>query len=149
GGGHNMWARADAFHFVWKRMSGDLSLTAEVRWLGAGKDPHRKACLVIRQNLDPDCPYAAAALHGDGLTTLAYREVAGGLTYEIRSAVSRPARIGIVKQGKRFFLLVGGAAGPMRRAGGSIRLALKKPFYVGLAVCAHDDRVRETAEFRD
>src|SRR5437867_3951920 len=28
GGGKNMWGQEDAFHFVWKRMSGDVALTA-------------------------------------------------------------------------------------------------------------------------
>jgi hypothetical protein len=149
GGGENIWARTDAFHFVWKRMTGDVSLAADVRWPRAGGNAHRKACLLIRQSLGPDCPYVGAALHGDGLTTLHYRETADGLTYEIRSDVSGPARIGLEKQGDRFFLLVGPAGRPLRRAGGSVKLSLKEPFYVGLAVCAHDDRVLETAEFRD
>src|SRR5436309_15027797 len=49
GGGENMWSATDAFHFVWKRMSGDLSLSADIRWIGAGGNPHRKACLLIRE----------------------------------------------------------------------------------------------------
>jgi Tol biopolymer transport system component len=149
GGGQNMWARTDAFHFVWQRASGDVSLAADVRWVGEGKEAHRKACLLIRQSLDADSAYADAALHGDGLTSLQYRETAGGLTYEIQSDVSRPSRIGIEKQSDRFFMLVGRPGQPLRRAGGSIKLALKEPFYVGLAVCSHDDAVLETAEFRD
>ena len=54
GGGENMWFANDAFHFVWKRVSGDVSLSADVRWIGAGGNAHRKACLIIRQSLDPD-----------------------------------------------------------------------------------------------
>ncbi len=30
GSGENMWFAKDAFHFVWKKVSGDLSLTADV-----------------------------------------------------------------------------------------------------------------------
>src|SRR6516225_4952705 len=51
GSGENMWSTADAFHFVWKRMSGDIALEAEVAFRGMGKNPHRKACLLIRQSL--------------------------------------------------------------------------------------------------
>src|SRR5262245_50928361 len=75
GGGENMWAATDAFHYVWKRVSGDLSIAADIQIIGAGGNAHRKACLIIRQNLDADSPYADAALHGDGLTSLQYREV--------------------------------------------------------------------------
>ena len=31
GGGENMWAAADAFHYVWKRVSGDLSIAADIQ----------------------------------------------------------------------------------------------------------------------
>src|SRR5689334_9449727 len=48
GSGENMWFTRDAFHFVWKRVAGDVALAADVAFLGAGKNPHRKACLMIR-----------------------------------------------------------------------------------------------------
>ena len=78
GGGANMWFTNDAFHFVWKKVSGEITLAADIRILGAGGDPHRKAVLLVRQSLDPDAAYADAALHGDGLTSLQYRETQGG-----------------------------------------------------------------------
>src|SRR5258707_7338357 len=31
GGGENMWAMTDAFQFVWKRMSADVSISADIR----------------------------------------------------------------------------------------------------------------------
>ncbi len=52
GGGENMWFTNDAFHFVWKKMSGDFTLTADVKFIGTGGNPHRKACLLVRQSLD-------------------------------------------------------------------------------------------------
>ena len=84
--GENMWFAKDAFHYVWKKASGDLSLSADVSFLGKGVDPHRKACLIFRQTLDADSVYADVALHGDGLVSLQFREAKGG---ETRSAVKR------------------------------------------------------------
>ena len=49
---------------------------------------------------DADSAYADAVLHGDGLTSLQYREAKGARTYEIQSAVSAPARLRIEKRGK-------------------------------------------------
>src|SRR5271155_1787989 len=49
GGGANMWFTNDAFHFVWVKMSGDFTLTAEIRWFGTNGNPPRKACLLVRQ----------------------------------------------------------------------------------------------------
>src|SRR5690349_4561096 len=36
GAGENMWETRDAFHYVWKRASGDLSATADV-WFAEKK----------------------------------------------------------------------------------------------------------------
>ncbi len=65
GSGANMWFTNDAFHFVWKQFSGDVTLAADISFLGAGGDPHRKACLLVRQSLDTGSAYADAAIHGD------------------------------------------------------------------------------------
>ena len=32
GSGHNMWAAEDAFQYAWRRVEGDLTLTADVTW---------------------------------------------------------------------------------------------------------------------
>ena len=70
GGGETMWFSNDAFHFIWKQASGNISLAADIRWIGTGGNPHRKACLLIRQTLDPDSPYVDAVVHGNGLTSI-------------------------------------------------------------------------------
>jgi TolB protein len=147
GGGENMWFTNDAFHFVWKKMAGDLKLAADIRWPAAGGNAHRKACLIIRQDLDPDSPYADAALHGDGLTSLQYRETAGASTREIQSNVSGPARLAIHRRGDYVWLSVGAAGGKLQPAGGSFRIRFHDPVYVGLGVCAHDNRALEQAAF--
>src|SRR5713226_2337726 len=36
GGGENMWFTNDAFHFVWKKFSGDVTLAADVAFVAAG-----------------------------------------------------------------------------------------------------------------
>lgn len=147
GGGENMWATTDAFHFVWKRVSGDLALAADIRFLGTGGNAHRKAVLIIRQSLDPDAAYADAALHGDGLTSLQYREEKGGPTREIQASVKAPSRIQIEKRGDYVFMSLARAGEPLQSAGGSFRIKLTEPFYVGLGVCAHDNNTIEKAVF--
>lgn len=147
GGGANMWFTNDACHFVWRLMSSDVALAADIRWPAAGGDPHRKACLMFRQTTDPDSPYADAVLHGDGLTSLQYREERGGPTREIQSNVTGPQRLRLEKRGRYVSMSVGRPGEPLAPAGGSFRLELQEPFLVGLAVCAHDNARLETAEF--
>ena len=147
GGGENMWFTNDAFHFVWKKVSGDVTLAADIAFLGTGGNAHRKACLMVRQNLAPDSAYADAALHGDGLTSLQYREATGARTYEIQSNVSAPRRLRIEKRGKYVSMSIARAGEELHPAGGSFRLILEEPFYVGLGVCAHDNNALEKAMF--
>ena len=122
GGGENMWATTDAFHYVWKRMSGDLSLAADIRWVGTEGNAHRKAGLVIRQSLDPDSPYADVVVHGNGLTSIQYREVRGGPTREIQSNVSAPRRIRIDKQGDSVSMSVAREGETLDSAGASFKI---------------------------
>ncbi len=147
GGGENMWFATDAFHFVWRSASGDVSLAADVRFLGTGGNAHRKAALLIRQGLEPDAPYVDAVVHGDGLTSIQYREVKGGPTREIQSNVRAPRRIRIEKEGAYVFLSVAAEGEALHSAGGSFRIALAEPFLIGLGVCAHDNAAFEKAVF--
>ena len=142
-----MWFTNDAFHFVWKKVSGDVALAADIVFKGQGIDPHRKACLLIRQSLDADSAYADAALHGDGLTSLQYREAKGALTREIQSNIRGPRRLRLEKRGKYVSMSVAGDGEALRPAGGSFRIVLEEPFYIGMGVCAHNDSALETAVF--
>jgi TolB protein len=149
GGGENMWFTNDAFHFLWKRVSGDFDLRAAIEWLGSGGNPHRKACLLVRQELSADAPYIDVAVHGNGLTSLQFRETQGGLTHEIQANVTRPARVGMVRQGNLFFMNLLESDGSFGPSGPFMRMALSDPVYVGLGVCAHDDKALEKARFSE
>jgi TolB protein len=137
GGGANMWFTNDAFHYVWKQVSGDVSISADIRWLTEDGNAHRKACLVIRQSLEPDSAYADVAVHGNGLTCLQYREGPGEMTREIEASLTSPGRVTLEKRGNYVSL----------STGGSFRIQFQEPFYVGLAVCSHNDDAAATAEF--
>ncbi len=147
GSGVNMWFTSDAFQFAWKKVSGNVSLTADIRWIGTGGNPHRKACLLIRQSLDANSPYADVAVHGEGLTSLQFRETAGAPTHEIQSNISAPQRVRIEKEGDVVFISLAREGDTLRSAGGSFKLKVRDPFYVGLGVCAHDSTATEQAVF--
>ena len=146
GGGANIWASTDAFQFAWKKVTGDVTVTADVRFIGAGAMAHRKAALMIRQNLEPGSAYADVSLHGDGLTSLQFRPTANAITQEIRSELKGPVRIRIERRGDRFTLYAGNP-GEELKPGGPATVALQDPVYIGLAVCSHDANVLETAVF--
>lgn len=148
GSGENMWFAIDAFHFAWKKMSGNVSLTADISFADTSGSAHKKAVLMVRQSLDADSAYADVALHASGLTSLQYREEKGATTHEVQSNISAPARLRIVKQGDFVYLWLADASGGFKVAGASVRLPLQGPFYVGIGVCSHDKDAVEKAVFR-
>src|SRR6202790_5364983 len=111
GSGENIWSTADAFHFVWKKVAGDVSLAANISFLGKGGNEHRKAVLMVRQSLDADSVYADVALHGNGLTALQYRDEKGAATHEIQTQETHPSipgteRLRIEKRGNFVYLFL-------------------------------------------
>ncbi|HEV2274490.1 MAG TPA: biopolymer transporter Tol [Acidobacteriaceae bacterium] len=144
--GADMWGHADNVHFVWKKVSGDVSLAADIAFPTPGGHDHRKAVLMIRQTLEADSVYADAARHGNGMTALQYREQRGDLTQTIEAGISSPSRLRIEKQGDTVTMWLSAAGGPMALSG-SVQLPLKGEFYVGLGVCSHDKDRAETAVF--
>lgn len=146
GSGANIWAREDAFQFLWKKLSGDLAFTVDVAWVGTGRDAHRKACAMVRQGLDADDPYVDVAVHGDGLIELQYRKAKGGETFGIRTPLKAPATVRLERDGDVFTASVRKGGGPFQPVG-ALALALPDPVHVGLAVSAHNATVRETALF--
>ena len=147
GSGENMWFASDAFQFVWKKVSGDVTLTADIAFPVKGGNAHRKAVLMIRQSLDADSAYADAALHGDGLTSLQARTEKGAATHEVQANGTAPSRLRIMKHGEQVYIFLAGESEPLRFAGGSMRLALQEPYYVGIGVCSHEKDAVETAVF--
>jgi TolB protein len=145
GSGENMWFAADAFQFVWKKMSGDVTLTADISFLTKTGNEHKKAALMLRQSLDADSVYADIALHASGLTSLQFRDEKGAITREIQSNLSAPKRLRITKRGDYVYMSLGDT--DLKAAGGWIRIPLQGPFYVGLGVCSHDKDVMEQAVF--
>jgi hypothetical protein len=147
--GENIWGTADAFQFVWKKVSGDVSVTAEVAFPTTTGDPHKKAVLMVRQSLDADAAYADAAVHASGLASLQSREEKGAATHEVQANVTAPRRVRITKAGAYFYMSVAAEGEDLHLAGGSMKVALKDPFYVGIGLSAHNKDATETAIFRN
>jgi len=147
GGGANMWGATDAFYFVWKKASGDLTFTADIQWVGTSAAEHRKAVLIVRQSLDPGSPYADAVSHGNGLTSLQFRGAPNEQTYQIVAAEDGPSRLRIVKKGSRFTMYFGKPGEELKTSGPVEFVTVQEPFYVGLGVCSHVATTLETAVF--
>ncbi len=148
GSGADMWAMADAFHFLYKQVSGDVALTANIHWVGEEGDRNRKACLIVRQTLELGSAYVDAAAHGDGHIALQWRTTADGETGDAESkAVTNPRTMRIEKRGDQFQMFAAAAEDELKPIGEPFKLSLKEPFYIGLGVCSHDNSKLERVEF--
>jgi hypothetical protein len=159
--GYNVWYTRDEFRFLWTKMSGDVSLAADIAFPDPNGYGDRKAVLIIRQDLDDDSKEAIAALHGLGMIQLAQRPEKnvrvkdmeyriggrgrpGGATPDSLVGVMAK-RIGIEKHGDSFALFVSLEGEPMHQFGPPIDLHLDGPFYVGIGFCSHLPEKSDTA----
>ncbi len=152
--GYNIWYNRDEFRYLWKKMSGDVSLAADIAFPNPGGYGDRKAVLVIRQDLDDDSKEIMTALHGAGLIHLAQRPEKNANIKENeridsrgagRSAGSVAARIGIERRGGFVTLFVSLAGEPMHQVGAPVQLHFDEPFYVGIGFCSHLPDKSDTA----
>lgn len=141
---YNIWYTRDEFRYLWKKMSGDVSLAADVTFPNAAGYDDRKAVFVIRQDLDDDSKEIMTALHGGGLIHLALRpeknvnmKEAHRLKPEGSRTSGKPIRIGIEKHGNLFALFLSLDGEPMHQVGEPVELRFDAPFYVGVGFCSH------------
>jgi hypothetical protein len=159
--GYNVWYTRDEFRYLWKKVSGDVSLAADINFPDPNGYGDRKAVLVIRQSLDDDSKEALVALHGGGMIQLAQRAEKnirvkdmefriggrgrpGGASPDSLVGVSAK-RIGIEKRGDSFALFVSLEGEPMHQFGPPITVHLDGPFYVGIGFCSHLPDKSDTA----
>jgi Tol biopolymer transport system component len=145
GSGKNMWANNDQFHFLWKKIKGDFMISATVRFIGKGTDPHRKIGIMARNELTANSPYADACVHGDGLTSLQYRPADTAQTYQVQLASNAPVHIELQRSGN-VFTFSAATAGENYKTGFK-ELALNEEVYAGLFICSHNENVMEKAIF--
>jgi hypothetical protein len=159
--GYNVWYTRDEFRYLWRPMSGDVSLAADITYPDPNGYGDRKAVLMIRQSLDDDSKAAMVALHGAGMVHLAWRPERDLRVTDMEFRMGgrgRPGgqspdslvpivarRIGIEKHGDEFSLFVSLDGEPMHQFGPPIKLHLDGPFYVGIGFCSHLPETVDTA----
>jgi hypothetical protein len=141
--GYNIWYTRDEFRFLWKKLSGDVSLAADATFPTPNGYGDRKVVLIVRQNLEDDSKEAMIGEHGTGMIHLAQRPEKGAsindLQYRFGGGLDGvlAKRIGIEKHGDSFAIFVSLQGEPMHQFGPPISLHFDEPFYVGIGFCSH------------
>jgi hypothetical protein len=151
--GYNVWYTRDEFRYVWKKMTGDVSLAVDASFPNPHGYNDRKAMLLIRQDLDDDSKEAVVGEHGTGMIHLAQRAEKDGLMTDEQFrfggtlAKVMAKRIGIEKHGDAIAIFISLKGEPMHQFGPPINLHFDGPFYVGIGFCSHLPDKSDTAMF--
>lgn len=147
GSGENIWDEEDAFHYTWRKATGDFIVRARMKFEGEGRHSHRKMGWMLRNNKTEGSPHFSAVVHGDGLTSLQYRETQDGPTEELRLPVENADVLQLEKRGDTLFMSAARS--------GDVFHTISKPviaddaIMAGLFVCSHDSTTTETAHFEN
>ncbi|GAB2644129.1 SMP-30/gluconolactonase/LRE family protein [Emticicia sediminis] len=145
GAGINMWEKTDQFNFLWKKIKGDFIISATVKFLGKGVNPHRKIGIMARNSLQANSTYVDAAVHGVDLTSLQFRESDGKETQQIEISSFNPVAIEFQRIGNVFTFSAATQGENYKFC--SKEIVLNEEVFAGLFICSHEEKVNEKAIF--
>ncbi|OAQ40288.1 biopolymer transporter Tol [Pedobacter psychrophilus] len=143
--GYNIWYTRDEFRFLWKKMSGDISLAADVKFPVAEGYSDRKAVVIIRQSLDDDAEEVMVGRHGAGLMHMAWRPEKNTMIQQMKVPEKGAMRIGIEKKGDNYAMFISLNGEPMHQLGNPVKISITEPFYVGIGFTSHIPDKSDTA----
>lgn len=142
GGGYNIWFNRDEFQYAYNKLKGDFIVTANVKLLGEGKDPHRKIGWMIRESAQEDAAHISATLHGDGLTLLQWRRLRGAFMRDPQDEIFHLKKnveiIQLERFGKTIIMRTANAGEPLQEVGRTDMPDLPGEVLAGLFVCSHN-----------
>ncbi len=162
GGGADIWDKADAFHYVYKQLSGDGEIIAQVVEIGGpSANEWRKVGVMIRESLDAGSRHALMAVSPGASHGLAfqYRDKSGNSHSEqgVDNATA-PYWVKLVRRGDEFtgYHSPDGVTWTMKDPGGverdaanPVTIEMSPNIYIGLAVSSHDAKVMCKSVFSD
>jgi len=143
----DIWAKADQFHYLWREMSGNFSVSATTKFLTDG-NPHRKASIMLRKTVDTDSPFLHLAIHGDGMPSMQFRSAKADTVNTLDFPIEGPGvfTLKLVREGTTVTVSVAKEGGAMRELGHTLN-TLGSPILVGLGVASHSVDALNTVLF--
>ena len=136
GSGSDIWYTSDSFHFVYKTLKGDGSLTAKVDFMD-NTASWAKAGLMIRESIDADSSQVITFLSPEHGVALQGRSSTGGSTAGFAEAagVTYPCWLKLERSGNNFtaYRSIDGTAWTII---GSTSINMADSVKIGLAVCS-------------
>ena len=148
GSGYNIWFNRDEFQYLYNKLTGDFTLTANFQLLGDTGNAHRKTGWMIRESEDAAAVSINAVQHGDGLVVMQWRGQHGANMRDPEDEIFFPTKklfqvIQLERKGKQIIMRVGNPGEPLQLVG-SHEMSLPDTILAGLFICSHDEnRIEE------
>ncbi|MHC4706806.1 MAG: DUF1349 domain-containing protein, partial [Planctomycetota bacterium] len=148
GAGDDIWNNADAFHYVYRELTGDATMVARVTDNGTGSNAWAKGGVMIRQSLEPGSVNVSGFItggSGDG-GTFQWRDTADASSDSSRTltGIAPPYWVRIVRAGNTFTVDMSADGVDWVQEGDSpMTIEMTDPVLIGLAVTSH-----QTGELR-
>ncbi len=153
GSGYNIWFNRDEFQYVFKKIKGDFTATANFEFLGAKGNDHRKIGWMIRESTDDKSIALNAVEHGDGLTAMQWRSLTGENMKDPEGEIFFPDKkfevIQLQRIGKRLIMRCGHVGEQLKTVGSHEMDNMPDDALLGLFICSHDPEVVEQARIWD
>ena len=149
GAGADIEGTADAFHYIYQSISGDVTITARVESLD-NTDPWAKAGVMIRSTLDANSKNVFTGITPSNGITFQNRASSGGNTTATAvSSFSAPYWVRIKREGNvvSSFRSLDGVT--WTQVGTELTISLGTDVYIGLGVSSHTTAVLATAVFKN
>jgi hypothetical protein len=138
GNGDDIWNAADAFHFLYKELTGDGSATCRVTSNGTGSNTWAKSGVMIRQDNTPGSQHAMMICTGGdgGGGSFQHRPTPGAASLNTDTPITLPYWVKIERVGDDFTGSKS-ADGVSWETVGTVTVAMTDPVLIGLPVTSH------------
>ncbi|MBM4024603.1 MAG: DUF1349 domain-containing protein [Planctomycetes bacterium] len=151
--GHDIWDTADDFRFVYKRLTGDGSVTVKVDSI-VNTNAWAKGGVMIRESLEPEAMFAYMVSTPAQGVSFGWRQITNGTCGSATQAGVPTAQwVRLTRTGSAFtaqYSADGKAWTDIRNAGGQVvstTILMSAGVYVGLCVTSHNTAATTTVEF--
>jgi TolB protein len=143
GSGYNIWFNRDEFHYLYNKMQGDFTLTANFQFVGDSGNAHRKVGWMIRESEDESAVSINAVQHGDGLVVMQWRGKAGENMRDPEDEIFFPTKkvfqvIQLSRKGNVITMKVGNPGEDLQLVGVH-EMPLPDAVLAGIFICSHDE----------
>ena len=145
GAGEDIWDKQDEFHFLYKKLVNDVTISARVRRMG-NSYPWAKAGVMIRETLTPDSKQAMCAMTPGNGFAMQWREQTNDWTSNKDTAGTTPGWVKLERSGNIINSYFSNDGVQWNLLNSAV-INLADTVYVGLAHTSHLDSTINDAEF--